>query len=80
MSLHTAGVLLNFHPHVHSLVLPGVITPSGEYQELPEVDTELLCFHTGKSQPMIHATIWPIVAYAYVYALPAIGIIDANSA
>lgn len=42
MSLHTAGDLLNFHPHVHSLVLPGVITPSGEYQELPEIDTELL--------------------------------------
>lgn len=39
MSLHTAGDLLNFHPHVHSLVLPGVITPSGEYQELPEIDT-----------------------------------------
>ncbi len=30
------------HPHVPSLVLPGVITPSGEYQELPEIDTELL--------------------------------------
>ena len=41
MSLHTAGDLLNFHPHVHSLVFPGVITPSGEYQELPEIDTEL---------------------------------------
>ena len=42
MSLHTAGDLLNFHPHVHSLVLPGVVTQSGEYQELPEIDTELL--------------------------------------
>ena len=29
---------------------------------------------------MIHATNSPIVAYEYVYALPAIGIIDANSA
>lgn len=42
MSLHTAGDLLNFHPHVHSLVLPGVMTSSGEYQELPEIDIELL--------------------------------------
>src|SRR5437588_2590390 len=33
-----------------------------------------------KSQPMIHATNSPIVAYEYVYALPATGIIDANSA
>ena len=29
---------------------------------------------------MIHAASSPIVAYAYVYALPAIGIIAANSA
>src|SRR4029079_18844510 len=33
-----------------------------------------------RSHPMIHATNSPIVAYEYVYALPAIGIIDANSA
>src|SRR6185295_8523789 len=33
-----------------------------------------------RSQPMIHATSSPIVAYEYVYALPAIGIIEANSA
>ena len=33
-----------------------------------------------RSQPMIHATNSPIVAYAYVYALPATGIMLANSA
>src|SRR3954465_551929 len=33
-----------------------------------------------RSQPMIHATSSPIVTYEYVYALPAIGIIEANSA
>ena len=33
-----------------------------------------------RSQPMIQATSSPIVAYEYVYALPAIGIIDAISA
>jgi hypothetical protein len=29
---------------------------------------------------MMNATSWPIVAYAYVYALPAAGTIAANSA
>ena len=29
---------------------------------------------------MIHATSSPIVAYAYVYALPATGMLDASSA
>ena len=29
---------------------------------------------------MIHATNSPIVTYEYVYALPAIGIMEANSA
>ena len=29
---------------------------------------------------MIQATNWPDEAYAYVYALPAAGIIDASSA
>ena len=37
-------------------------------------------YSSTRSQPMIHATSSPIVAYEYVYALPAIGIIDANSA
>ena len=42
MSLHTAGDLLNFHPHLHALILPGVIANSGEYLEIREVDIELL--------------------------------------
>src|SRR5258708_35802882 len=33
-----------------------------------------------RSHPMIHAKISPSVAYPYVYAEPAIGISDANSA
>ena len=32
-----------------------------------------------KSQPMIHATNSPSVAYPYVYADPAMGTVDANS-
>ncbi len=39
-----------------------------------------MAYSKTKSQPIIHATISPIVAYEYVYALPAIGIMDANSA
>ena len=42
MSLHTAGDFLNFHPHLHALILPGVITDSGEYLEVKEIDIELL--------------------------------------
>jgi len=43
------------------------------------VDT-LSAYSRIRSQPMIHAMNSPIVAYAYVYALPAIGTIAANSA
>jgi len=42
MSLHTAGDLLNFHPHIHALVLSGVIDNSGTYLEIGNVDRELL--------------------------------------
>ena len=37
-------------------------------------------YSSTRSQPMIHATSSPIVTYEYVYALPAIGMTDANSA
>lgn len=43
MSLHTAGDLLNFHPHLHALLLPGVIDSSGKYLEIAQIDQELLC-------------------------------------
>jgi hypothetical protein len=43
MSLHTAGDLLNFHPHLHALLLPGVIDSSGNYLDIAEIDQELLC-------------------------------------
>jgi hypothetical protein len=33
-----------------------------------------------RSHPIIHASSSPIVAYEYVYALPATGIIEAISA
>ena len=33
-----------------------------------------------RSQPMIQATISPIDVYEYVYADPATGIVEANSA
>src|SRR4051812_13097948 len=37
-------------------------------------------YSSTRSQPMIQATSSPMVAYEYVYALPAMGIIEANSA
>ena len=47
----------------------------------PIATTTLLTTYSRiRSHPMIHAKISPSVAYEYVYALPAIGIIDANSA
>ena len=40
MALHTAGDLLNFHPHVHSLCLDGSVDESGAFHQLPAIDTE----------------------------------------
>src|SRR3954463_151946 len=37
-------------------------------------------YSSTRSHPMIQATNSPMVTYEYVYALPAIGMIDANSA
>jgi hypothetical protein len=42
MSLHTAGDLLNFHPHIHSLGLHGALDPDGNFHLLNSVDTEYL--------------------------------------
>ena len=42
MALHTAGSLLNWHPHMHGIVLDGGILPDGSFMPLPTVDTELI--------------------------------------
>lgn len=42
MALHTAGDLLNFHPHIHSLGLHGALDPDGNFHLLNSVDTEYL--------------------------------------
>jgi hypothetical protein len=39
MSLHTAGDLLNFHPHVHGLSVHGGIDSGGNFHSLTDVDT-----------------------------------------
>jgi len=44
------------------------------------VGATLMPYSRIRSQPMIQATNSPSVAYAYVYALPAIGTIAASSA
>ena len=32
MALHTAGDLLGFHPHIHTILLTGAILPDGSFQ------------------------------------------------
>ena len=44
------------------------------------IGATLMPYSRMRSHPMIHATNSPSVAYAYVYALPAIGTIEASSA
>lgn len=41
-SLHTAGDLLNWHPHVHSLVALGAFTSNGEFEPFENIDTDWL--------------------------------------
>ncbi|MDC0358431.1 transposase [Oligoflexia bacterium] len=46
MALHTAGALLNSHPHIHSLSLHGAIDGNGKFHELDSVEIDYLtrCF------------------------------------
>jgi hypothetical protein len=37
MALHTAGSLLNWHPHCHGIFLDGGILPDGSFVQLPDV-------------------------------------------
>ncbi len=42
MALHSAGTLLEWNPHIHTLALNGAIREDGSFAELGEVDQELL--------------------------------------
>jgi len=43
MALHTAGSLLNWHPHIHAIALDGGVDPRQNFIQLPEeIDTALL--------------------------------------
>jgi len=42
MALHTAGDLLNFHPHIHSLGLHGALDPNGNFHLLDSVDSDYM--------------------------------------
>jgi len=42
MALHTAGDLLNFHPHIHAICLHAGINSRAEFFEMPSVDNEYL--------------------------------------
>lgn len=42
MSLHTAGALLNFHPHVHGLSIHGGVDANSTFHPLRDIDTAWL--------------------------------------
>ncbi len=42
LALHTAGDLLNWHPHIHAIVLDGAVLDDGHFLELPNVDLDKL--------------------------------------
>ena len=43
LALHTAGSLLNWHPHIHAIALDGGVDPRQNFAQLPEeIDTALL--------------------------------------
>ncbi len=42
MALHTAGDLLNFHPHIHAICLHGGLDSGDSFHEMPSVDNEYL--------------------------------------
>lgn len=42
MAIHTAGSLLNWHPHIHAIALDGTVHDDGAFRQLEQVDTELL--------------------------------------
>jgi len=42
MALHTAGDLLRWHPHIHSLALHGALDTNGNFHPIDDVDTEYL--------------------------------------
>ena len=57
-SLHTAGDLMSFHPHIHSIVLSGKVDERGEFYSIPEpVETDKLCelFSNGVFRALLEA-------------------------
>lgn len=42
MNIHTAGDLLNFHPHIHALAIYGAVDSSGNFYTLDSVNTDWL--------------------------------------
>ena len=42
IALHSAGSLMNHHPHLHGIHLDGSIDASGNFQQLPEINPQEL--------------------------------------
>lgn len=57
MSLHTAGDLLQWHPHIHAVTLYGGINDSGNFRPLDSVDTDYLtsCFSRNMLDALLQA-------------------------
>ena len=86
-TMNTAGRLKTPPSSGDLLIASGSVTPKAASRKaltLPPQPTATAATDTPysriRSQPMIHATSSPIVAYEYVYALPDTGIDEASSA
>jgi len=42
MAVHSAGALLNWHPHIHCLLLAGTVDENNNFHPIKNIDTELL--------------------------------------
>src|SRR2546422_9648752 len=63
------------------IVMPKLLSSETKWPDQPTPTVAApAAYSRTKSQPMIQATISPMVAYEYVYALPATGTADAISA
>lgn len=49
LALHSAGDLLHWHPHIHTITLNGGIDPHGVFQPLRSVDADLLTQHFARN-------------------------------
>src|SRR5436190_21229344 len=80
-TMTAAGMLSGGAVIAAGIAMPAPFIRLTKYPDQPTATVDVLSAYSRmRSHPMIHANSSPAVAYAYVYALPATGTIDANSA